>query len=218
MNKLSLAVQTYPGANETLKRHWPHFLRAGGDENILVTTTCGLCWVPEGIEQALIGADLYAIGAHLPLRLLHTFQRLKETKSDWFCVAEYDTLFFKPIPRDLPNGLTTHLAGGKMPGAHCSFFVHNPWLVDRDTADIIVQTGYELLKTKAFDPSPDLFLGHVAEIAKIPVHTDILKGYSRNTIHPPPHPWCAEARAAIDAGAVAVHGVKDAATFEALTK
>jgi hypothetical protein len=216
MNKLALAIQTFPGANEAFRRHWHHFLKSGADEYIPITTTDGGCWSPEGTIPEMIGANIYIQGAHLPMRLLRTLQRLRETKCDWFCVAEYDVLLLRPIPRDLPEGITTHLAGHKMPGHHCEHFYHNPWVMDRETAEVVVRVGYELIAAKTIDASPDCFLGQIIDKAKIPVHTDILKSYSRNTIHG--ETWIAEARAAVDAGAVCVHGVKDQQTFDALTK
>lgn len=216
MSKLALAVQTFPGGNETLARHWEHFKRAGADQIIVITTTDGGCVVPENAMSEPIGANIYITGSHLPRRLLRTFQHLVDmTKADWFCVAEYDVLFFKPIPRDLPLGLTTHLAGHEMPGHYCKHFYHNPWVCDRDTAMHIVMAGYDLIAKGTVDASPDCFMGQIMDVTGIPVHTDILKSYSRNTIHPP---WDVEARAAVDAGAVCVHGVKDLATFEALTR
>lgn len=216
--KLALAIHTFPGANDTVRRHWPNFLGAGADQILIIGTTDGGCETPKGATQEFIGANLHIVGNHLPLRLLHTFQRLSETKNDWFCIAEYDILFFKKVPRNLPEGLTAHLAGGKPFNCHCNSFYHGPWLCDRETAETIVKVGYELISEKTVDPSPDCFLGQIVERANIPVHTNILKSYSRNTIHPPPHPWADEARAAVDAGAVAVHGVKDQAVFDALTK
>ena len=95
MRSLALAIHACPSGNATLQLFWPYFQKAGAQETLVIGTTCGLCWVPEGIEQSMIGADIHIRGNHLPLRLLRTFQRLKETKSDWFCVAEYDILFFK---------------------------------------------------------------------------------------------------------------------------
>jgi len=215
MNHITLTIHTFPDANPTVRRHWPYYEKAGADKIILITTNDGGCEVPPGVTHEMIGPSLYIRGRHLPSRLLRTFEHLISfTKSDWFAVAEYDTLWFKPIPRDLPLGLTSHLAGGKMPGSHCNFFCHNPWIVDRDTACKIVDTGNEILHSGNFDPSPDLFIGHVAEVAGIKVHTDILKSYSRNTIHAP---WDDEALAAIRAGAVCVHGVKTPDVFQKLT-
>lgn len=212
---LILAIQSYPAANEGVKRHWEHFKKSGADELLGIGTTDGGCVWPEDCKNELIGANIYVQGAHLPLRLLRTFQRLLETKHGWMGVCEWDVLFFKPVP--LRAGLTTHLAGHKMPGFHCEHFYHPCWVADRDTAEIIVKAGYELIAAKTVDASPDCFIGQIADKTGIPVHTDC-GSYSRNTIHPPPHPWAKEARDAVDAGAVFVHGVKDKAMFDALTK
>lgn len=217
MNRLALAIHTFPQANATLARHWEHFKRAGADQIIVITTTDGGCVVPENAMCEPIGANIYITGAHLPRRLLRTFQHLVDmTKADWFCVAEYDVLFTLPVPRDLPLGLTAHFAGTKPAGCHCNMFLHGPWICDRDTAINIVMNGYELIAENTVDPSPDCFLGQIVERAQIPVHTDILKSYSRNTIHGAE--WTAEARAAVDAGSVAIHGVKSVEVFEALAR
>jgi hypothetical protein len=212
--KLLLAVQTYPGANDVLKRHWPYFLKAGAEKNFVVTTTDGGCWVPSGVEQEMIGANIYITGNHLPLRLLRTLQRMRDEPFNWFCVAEYDVLFLKKLP-NLPSGLTAHYAGGKPEGCHCNSFYHGPYIMDRDTADTIVQAGYEIIKEKMADTSPDCFIGQIVERAGIEVHTDILKSYSRNTIHG--EVWTREARQAVDEGAICVHGVKSQQVFDALT-
>jgi len=216
MNRLGLIVQTFPGANEVLKRHWGQFLKAGADEIIVATTTDGQCWAPEGATVEMIGANIYIQSYHLPLRLLRCLQRLRDTKCDWFCVAEYDVLFFKNIPRDLPEGVTAHYAGGKPAGCHCNSFWHGPWIMDRETADTVVQVGYELIAAKTVDASPDCFLGQIIDKTGIPVHSDILKSYSRNTIHG--EKWTGEARAAVDNGSVCVHGCKTQECFDALTK
>lgn len=182
-NKLVLGIQSCKSGNAALKRHWPYFECTGADEIIGIGTTSGDTWFPTGIRTELIGADLYIIGAHLPSRLIRTFEHLLMLNSDWVAVAEYDVVFFKAIPRNLPVGLTTHLAGGKMPGAYANQFYHGPYICDREAAIRIIRFGNELLATKKHDASPDLFLGHVCEIAEIPVHTDILGSYSRNTIN-----------------------------------
>lgn len=217
MKSLAMAVQTFPKGSDALKRHWPYFQRAGADETIIVGTTCGMCWVPDGIEQAMIGADLYIVGKHLCLRFLRTLQRLLETKSDWFCAAEYDVLFLKSIPRDLPEGLTAHFAGTKPNGCHCNEFWHGPWFMDRATADEVVRIGYEILASNIYDGSPDCFLGQIVEKGQIPTHRDILKSYSRNTIHEN-HPWIQEARQAITDGAICIHGIKSAEALKQVTQ
>lgn len=214
--KLCMAVQSFPGANDILRRHWSYFERAGCDELIGIGTSNGSTWFPQGIRTELIGADLYIQGSHLPSRLIRTFEHLMLLNSDWLAVAEYDVVFYKAIDRNLPHGLTTHLAGGKPEGAYCNVFYHGPYICDRDTAMRIIRFGNELLATKKHDASPDLFLGHVCELAEIPVHTEILGSYSRNTIHL--GPWAEEARQARLAGGTCCHGVKDAAVLREILR
>lgn len=209
------AVQSFPGANACVQRHWPFFERAGFDEIISIGTTDEGCWRPPGVKQELIGANLYCVGSHLPSRLLRTFMRLLQTKHEWLCVSEYDVLFLREIPT-LPKGLTTHLAGGKPAGCHCNAFFHPPWICDRETAWKIIKNGATIIESGLVDASPDCFLGQVVEAGNIPVHTDILKSYSRNTINQPN--WIREAREAIANGAVCIHGVKSSEVLDAITK
>jgi len=215
-NKLIMGVQSCPGGNDALKRHWPYFELAGADEIIGIGTTDGGCWFPPKIRTELIGPNLYIVGQHLPSRLIRTFEHLMMLNSDLLCVSEYDILFHKPIPRDLPRGLTTHLAGGKPAGAYCNVFYHGPYICDRETAHRIIQFGNELLATKKHDASPDLFLGHVCELAELQVHTDILGSYSRNTIHG--GAWIKEAKESRLNGGVCCHGVKDEQVFNEIIR
>lgn len=217
MRKLALAIQTCPSGNDALARHWTYFKNASADRVAVITTTDGRCRVPENATEEMIGADIYCVGKHLCLRLLRTLQYLRESDCGWFCVAEYDIVFFKPIPRNLPEGMTAHFAGTKPQGCHCNQFFHGPWIMDRDTADEVVKVGYEILALNVYDPSPDCFLGQIVEKAKISTHIDILKSYSRNTIHEN-HPWIQEARAAAANGAVCIHGVKSALALQQITQ
>lgn len=205
---LIIGVQSCPSGNGALTRHWPFFEKAGADELVGIGTTDGGTTFPEGIRSEMIGANIYISGKHLPRRLIRSFEMLLKTKHDWLCVAEYDVLFMREIPKDLPLGLTAHLAGGKPHNCHCNLFMHPPWIADRETAKRIVEVGNEILKTNEVDPSPDCFLGQIIEKGEITFHSDILKSYSRNTIHP--GPWAQEAREARLNGAVCVHGVKGA--------
>lgn len=211
-----LGVQSYPKANGAIQRHWPYFERAGCEEIAGIGTTDEKCWFPDGIRHERIGADLYIIGKHLPNRLLRSFEMLLKSKHDWLCLAEYDVLFLREIPKDLPKGLTAHMAGGKPFNCHCNMFLHGPWICDRETASKIVEVGNAILATSEVDPSPDCFLGQIVERGDIPIHTDILKSYSRNTINQ--WDWIMEARAAISSGAICIHGVKQQEVLDAIVK
>lgn len=204
---IGLAIQSFGGANACVKRHWPYYEKSGVDQIIGIGTTDGKCEWPEGITVENIGADLYCVGAHLPKRFLRTLAfMLNFTKHETLAICEYDTLFFREIPKNLPIGLTAHLAGGKPEGCHCNQFWHGVWCVDRITAQVILEAGHQILQSGRVDPSPDCFIGQIVELAEIPTHNDILKSYSRNTIHG--FQWISEARSAIENGAVCIHGVK----------
>lgn len=211
-----LGLQSYPGANEVVKLFWPWYEKGDFKEIIGIGTSNGSTWFPPGIRTELIGADLYIQGSHLPSRLIRTIEHLMLLNSDWLAVAEYDVVFCQPIPRNLPLGLTAHLAGGKPAGCRCNFFVHGPWICDRLTAMEIIRVGNEILAAKEADPSPDCFLGQVAEVAQLRLHTDILKSYSRNTIDS--YEWITEARAARLNGAVSIHGVKSSQVLEEIMR
>lgn len=213
---LVLAIQSYPKANDTVARHWEFYERSGAAEIIGIGTSDGGCLWPKPIRTELIGANLYIVGDHLCSRLLRTFEHLLILPHDYLGVAEYDCIFLKPVPPDLPPGLTAHLAGGTPAGCRCKSFFHGPWLADRDTVVRIIRTGYEILDARENDSSPDCFLGQIVERAKIPVNTDILKSYSRNTIEGVE--WIREAREAISNGAVSIHGIKTAEVLEAITR
>ncbi|MGB7195338.1 MAG: hypothetical protein WBD81_17930 [Collimonas pratensis] len=205
---LVIGIQSCPSGNGACARHWPYFEKAGADELIGIGTTCGGTIFPLGVRSEMIGANLYITGKHLPRRLIRSFELLLKTKHDWLCVAEYDVIFLREIPKDLPLGVTAHLAGGKPFDCHCNMFLHGPWICDRETAKIVIAIGHEILQTNEVDPSPDCFLGQIIEKGEIPFRGDILKSYSRNTIHP--GQWAQEAREARFNGAICVHGVKDA--------
>lgn len=204
---LVLAIQSFPGANKTVLRHFPYYEKSGADQIIGIGTSDGKCEWPEGVMVENIGADLYCVGSHLPKRFLRTLEyMLTMTRHETLAVCEYDTLFFREIPKDLPIGLTAHYAGGKPAGCHCNQFWHGVWCMDRVTAVMMVQAGYHLIEEGKVDPSPDCFIGQIVEAAEIPAHKDILKSYSRNTIHG--NQWISEARYAIEHGAVCIHGIK----------
>lgn len=213
---ICMAIHSYPKANDGLKRHWPYFKRAEADENIIITTTDGGCWVPDDARSIMIGSDMYISNTHLPMRLIRTYEHmLRHTKHDFLVVAEWDCIFFRPIPRDLPTGLTGNMAGGKPQGCRCNFFIHPIWACDRNTAELIVKTGKEIINEGISDSSPDCHMGQVVERAGIPFNKDTLS-YSRNTVDNPV--WAEEARQAVKNGALWVHGIKHADILEAVTK
>jgi hypothetical protein len=210
-----LGLQSFPGANNLVRAFWPHYEKGGFSEIIGIGVSNGNCLWPRPIRTELIGADLYIQADHLPRRLVRSFEHMLLLKSDFICVSEYDCLFFRELPRDLPRGITTHLAGGTPAGCRCKWFAHSPWCMDRDSVMRFVMVGEQIIAEKRCDFSPDCFLGQVCEEAEIPTHFDILKSYSRNSIDNPQ--WEFEARQAILNGAISVHGVKSEGCLKRIT-
>lgn len=211
---LLLCIHSYPGANEILARHWPHFLTAEADEIVGIGTTDHGCRFPDGIRSVEIGENKYMDGKHLPQRLLDTIKFCLTTQHQWFCIAEYDVLFFKPVPKVMNNEdcpVAGHLAGGRVFGSQPAFFLHNPWFLTRESASRILSAGRGLIQTPYVaygtpESSPDVFFAWCCEQADLPVHFNLMTEFSRNSLD------CAgdleAARAARRAGVDIIHGVK----------
>jgi hypothetical protein len=211
-----LAIQSYPGANETVARHWPYYLQAQADEIIGIGTINGACRFPNEVRTYQIGIDSYVNGDHLPRRLVNTIEVcLQHAKHHIIAIAEYDTVFFRPIPRDL-DGVYAHLAGGQLPGRKATRFFHGPWIFDRDSAEVIMRFGNEMLADGDIEcGSPDVFFGRMADRFGFSVKSAFLE-YSRNSLDIPHQ--LEEARQAYRAGAVCIHGVKTEDQLQALFK
>lgn len=213
MNVL-LLVQSYPGANAIVARHWPHYAASGATRIVGIGTTDGGCRWPKGAESVEIGENLYICREHLPRRLIETFRYgLEHPGWDRCAVIEYDTCFFRRLPENLPPGLTTQLTGFQAPGSTCTRFYHNPWIADRDTAERILLCGLEMIAFGDIQGgSPDTFLGRMCEKYSIPTDVTSLQYYSQNCIHPGSQ-WVQDARRARLAGAHVIHGIKDASVL-----
>lgn len=210
--RILAAVHTFPGANETLARHWPLWQRAGFARLVAIGTTGGGCVYPPGAEHVEIGADRYIAGDHLPRRLLDTARWcLAQTEWDFACLLEYDCPLFRPLPALLP-GFTGLYAGCRPPGCDCAFFFHWPFIADRPTWEQIITVGEKQLARGDLQMgSPDTFLGKVIEVGQIPCHLFAFPGYTQNSIREKKH--VIEAREAFRAGAVSIHGIKSAAVL-----
>lgn len=214
-----LLVHSYGGANRDVVRHYPYWKRTGQFSRIIgVGTEDQLCTFPEGMEHITIGKSSYIETPALCRRLIDTAAwALSQKPWEQAVIIEYDTILLKPFPK-LPVGLSGHLAGGRLPGCKASFFIHNPWVADRATWQRIVLAGLQMLaEGDTENNSPDCFIAWVCEKHGIPVNMRAFPSYSRNTLHfaRPPNQgdFSVEARDAVRAGAVAVHGVKDSKTY-----
>jgi hypothetical protein len=216
--KTLLAIMSYAGANETVKRHFPYWLKAQAD--ILgVGHTDTVCEWPK--HERFIGSVNICKDSHVdgPAHIVRFLELLgvcvhAHCEYDRFVIAEYDTLFFKPLPVDLPLGLNAVLAGGRSEEFHASRFFHTPWIFDRKSAFDVWIKGQRMLNCGLIEQGfIDRFLGLLLDLYDIPFTP--LPGYTHNTVE-----LChvAEARGAIKAGYFTIHGVKTAECLQQITE
>lgn len=218
-HKLLMAVHSYPGANPIVARHWQYYHNAGADQIIGIGTEGSGCEWPENIPTASIGVNRYMDGKsdHLCRRFIQTIEECFMNGMEWdhLCIIEYDAIFLKPMPRDLPAGIVAHLAGGTPAGCTCTRFYHCPWIMDRETARRVISCGKQMIAERDIElGSPDCFLGKMIDRFSLPITDCPFPVYSRNSLDIPAH--LEEAKQAVKSGAVMIHGVKDAKMLAAL--
>jgi len=213
---LLLAVQSYPGANDTVKRHYPYWLRAGASRIVGISTTGGGCEFPNGMESVEIGINSYINGDILSRRLLDTIGWMLTQPEEWFCIIEYDTIFIKEIS-NLKLGATMHLTGWHTLPDTTNPFYHNPWIMDRNTAIKLKETGERLLiEKKEMLGCPDVCMGRMVTESKVDIHEFEL--YTQNTIdHNIDHILEAQ-RLVKNSLITAIHGIKSIETFNIITQ
>lgn len=212
-----LAIHSYPGANDAVRRHWPHFKQAAPTIHGIATIGGGCEW-PEPVPAVEIGENRYMNGKNLPKRLLDTMEYCLGVGEELFCIAEYDSVFFKPIPKWA--GVAAHRAGGRTFGAQSSFFIHNPWFFDRESAACLLAIGRELVETGYVaygtpESSPDVFLAWCCEAAGLPVKFDLMSEFSRNCLDVPGD--LDLARQAYRGGIDIIHGIKTQQEYDYIT-
>lgn len=213
----ALVVHSCRAADATFQRHMPFYTKTGF-EVFGVGRTDVPASFPPGVRHFDIGLDQRQHPSNLCRRFVDTFKFCLESEmfalySD-FCLIEYDTLFFKELPRH-PGGLIATLSGYSVPGALATKFYHCPWWPDRKTAEIIVDEGQKLLDQGIFElGSPDFFIGLICDRRALSPIT--IPFYSRNTIEPG---WqMEEARQAYLNGVYGAHGIKHANQIEEITR
>jgi len=214
MSSLLLAIHSYPGANEGVARHWPHYEKSGASKIIGIGTVGGKCKWPEGVHSVEIGADSYIAGDHLPRRLVETMRLMLLLPYERFCIIEWDCLFFHPLPEF--TGMVAFHAGNNLPGMKAQRFWHCPWAFDFETGSKFVFEAQKIIdarEVEGHECSPDVFFGWVCERAGIDVKQPWI-GYTRNTIESAQD--AEDARKAVLAGAMSVHGCKSRATYDYL--
>lgn len=201
--KVLLAVFTCAKCSPALLRHWPYFLNQKADEYCIITTENKPCATPKGVFTLPVGVDNYINGAHLPRRMVNAISALLKQDWDRLILAEYDTIFFKPIPV-MTSYCAAHVAGFYPE----STFYHNPWMFSREMAEPFVKKGNErlpLIQDGSREASPDVFFGVVTKEACIWVDSP-WKEFSRNTLENPGD--LDLARACYRDGYHVIHGVK----------
>jgi hypothetical protein len=208
--KTVLLVQSYPGANEAVVRHWPYYVKSGADRIVGVGTDDNGCRWPAGTPVVNIGPNAYIKRGHLPSRLIESVNDgLNCGDFDRIVVIEYDVLFFNPLPADLPPGFNGQLAGGEIKPMKARNFYHSPWVFDRATAIDVVKLGRKLISMGDTEfGNPDFFIGYLCERFPKTLKAHALANcFTQNTLDIPEK--IEYARGLVRAGnLVAVHGCK----------
>lgn len=207
----TLLIHSYGGANETVARHWPYFLRAGASRIVGVDTIKRDCVFPDGIQTIIAGDGRYMNGDNLPRRLLDTIAWCAWQPEDRFVIAEYDTLFFHPIHDFI--GVCCDRTGGQTWGSKASWFGHNPWCFDRESCQPLMNAMVEIISEGHCsygkpESSPDVFFAYACERAGISVRHDLFRLFTRNCFDIPGD--LELARAAYCDGVDCIHGIKTA--------
>lgn len=178
-----LAVHTYPGGSEALLRHVPFFNKAGALREVAITTEDGVCAVPEGWETQPIRKNSYMDGDHLPRRLMDTISWFLDQHENHLVCCEYDALFLNPVKPF--TGICCDRTGGRTWDSAASWYGHNPWMLDRDSAYPLVNEMVRILAEGhcAYgtpESSPDVFFAYACERAGLPVKHDHFRLFTRN--------------------------------------
>lgn len=211
-----LAIHSFPGANDCVERHWPHYYLSGATRIVGIGTTDGKCRWPVDCESVNIGKNKYIDGPHLPQRLADTIEWCLTQPEDRFIIAEYDVLFLGAVPPW--TGAMLHRTGGKLPDAKASWFGHNPWCLDRESAArimhelrAIIQEGH--CQSRWPEASPDVALGYAVDRLKLPF-APLERMFTRNSLEEAGALDLAVA--AVRDGATIIHGCKTPHAFDAL--
>lgn len=219
-----VVIFAHSKARETLLRHWNHYERARSPFCVVQPENVGvLAPVPPGhgnfIGTLQVGREPYTNGQNHALTFLATLQLLLDGQThagnwDQLCLTEYDSLFFGPVPTLVGPGIMTTLAGHLNGDFRGSRFFHAPWVLQRNTAEFVVERGLRMLKADLSEHGYiDRFLGLLMDL--YPEVPHIPSGcYSHNTIDLPE--LVAEARLAIQNGSWHAHGIKTQSVFDAL--
>jgi hypothetical protein len=207
---LLLFIHAHPGTEETLRRHWKYFERAGASRIIGIEPKGSRIKWPKDIMRLDIG-ETPKHGGTLCRQLIDTFAYgLSFPEATHFAVTEYDSVFLKALPDELA-GFWTHVGGHKSPGFKANNYFHTPWIADRETAYKVVAYGHLMLAENDIEGGhPDRFIGWMFERFNLPFTR--LPAYTQNSFDRPE--FVEEARRAVRNGVYFLHGIKTAAQLE----
>lgn len=202
----TLVVQTYPGANDAVFRHYPYWKKGGADRIVGLVTDDGACkWPTE--DMFVAGPNRYVDGAHLPNRLVQSLEIGIASGADDIVVIEYDAVFFKPLPKIVRDGIAMLPTGGSKPGYKCRRYFHNPWQMNAETAKQVIAAAKCMIALGEIENGmPDCFIGRLVDLTDIPTIENAYTRYTQNTIQSPAQ--LEDARKAYRAGVHAMHGIK----------
>ena len=208
--KTLIVIFAHSTVNDTVRRHWPWYLR--GDCDILgVGRTNTRCeWPTERLIHSIaVGIEGYASGDNHILRFLETLTALLTDERykayGAFCLVEYDGIFIRPVPPIKPGTICAKLAGHRDGHFRGNAYYHTPWYLDRIMAGRILKYGFAMLKAGLIEGGfIDRWLGLMVDLYDIPIADT--STYTQNTIDTPAK--IEQARTAIEAGAWYIHGIK----------
>lgn len=214
-DEVLLCIHSYPGANDTVARHWRSYEKFGADRIVGIGTLDNKTTFP--CASVNIGEDGYmklkGKDDHLCRRLLDTVKWCLTQPEDRFAIIEYDTIPLRKMPKW--KGVNASLTGGQVNDSKARSFYHNPWLFDRASGEELVRAMEVVLPESAEYPnnSPDLFFGLACERAEIRVGCKFTL-FTRNSLDAPGDLDLA-VEAAVN-GAHVIHGVKEAFEYDTI--
>ena len=213
---------SYAGANVTVARHFPWWLRSECDMIGVghVDTECVWPDHPRLLGSIRCQKDSYAVGDNHILRFMDVLRHflhspdLKEYKA--LVVTEYDSIWLKPFPGIHAGQVMMKLAGNRDGDFRGSRYYHTPWAMDRIMAGKILTWGTAMHAAGLIEHGfIDRWLGLMFDLHG--VHVIDTETYTQNTIDTPEK--VAECRRAIATGKVYyVHGLKTAEQLRLVTE
>lgn len=201
--KTLVVVHAHAGVESIMDRH-ARFWEASGD----VLYTSPLNAPITGRHSVKLGCDGY-VGPESIRRFRTVWGHLLQLSYDLFQINEYDSFCLGPVP--LFDGLQGNLFFNSDPKYESPIFFQAPWILNRPTLERIVAAMGEI-PTTLDAHFCDRVLGAIVLRENIPWAGYADKGISWNLVAPQE---IAALKNAVTNGAVAIHGIKTEAAFDA---